>query len=165
MVVVNFKLNKASKIALITLSAALVVFILVSVIAHGAKNKPKDGETAEQRLAFLSNYGYTCEGEAEKEITLPKEFDETYEMYNAIQIEQGYNLKHFAGQTVSVFTYKVTDYEGEDEVFAHVLVKDGRIIGGDISSARLDGFMHGIVKATAVVYAPVFQKEHYGHKD
>ena len=157
MVVVNFKLSKGSKIALIALGAALILFILISVIVHGTGgNSPKNGQNTADRLQFLSSYGYTCDGmtESEKKITLPSEFDDTYEIYNAIQIEQGYDLKQYAGREVTAYTYVVADYEEEDEVNAHLLVLDGRIIGGDISSASLDGFMHGIVKATQT-YKPL----------
>ena len=148
MVVVNFKLNKRAKIILVVLILALVTLVVVAIMA-GGKNEPvRDGADTAARMQFLNQYGYTGEGEVFSEITLPAEFDGSYEIYNAIQIEQGYNLKKFAGQRAELYTYKITDYEYDGEVNAHLLVLDGRIIGGDISSAELGGFLHGIVKVT-----------------
>ena len=81
-----------------------------------------------------------------RQIRIPDQLDEVYTVYNSLQIEQGYNLDQYLGRTVELYTYTVTNYDGEDEVYAHLMVCDGMIIGGDISSARLDGFMHGIIQ-------------------
>ena len=45
------------------------------------------------------------------------------------------------------YTYKITNYgEGEDTVYANILVYRDKVIGGDICSANVDGFIHGFVK-------------------
>ena len=47
-------------------------------------------------------------------------------------------------------------YENKDGVIrANILVYDGRVIGGDVCSVELDGFMHGFEKPTQS--APVTQ--------
>ena len=38
------------------------------------------------------------------------------------------------------------NYPTDDEVSAHLYVYNDKVIGGDISSAALDGFMHGLTK-------------------
>lgn len=149
MLVFNITLNKKSKILLLTLIVAVAALIAASVCAAVGNAAEQDGADTTARLSFLKNHGYTCENEVQKEIVIPMEFDEVYETYNALQIEQGYNLKNYRGQTAELFSYTVSDYPGEDNVCAHLLVKDGVIIGGDVASNRIDGFMHGIVKASA----------------
>ena len=37
-------------------------------------------------------------------------------------------------------------YEDLDCIHATLLIYDGQVIGGDICSTQLDGFMHGFVK-------------------
>ena len=50
----------------------------------------------------------------------------------------------FRGKTVKRWTYDVTNYpDNRPNVKANILVYDNKIIGGDICSLELDGFMHG----------------------
>ena len=88
-------------------------------------------------------------GYGHKEIIIPAEFDDVYEKYNAIQKEQGFDLTAYCSKRVKKWTYKVTNYpnyEGSDCIRATLLVFDGKVIGGDVCSVELDGFMHGFVK-------------------
>ena len=42
------------------------------------------------------------------------------------------------------YTYEVTNYEDYDGVvYANLIVYRGRVIGGDICSADVTGFIHG----------------------
>ena len=48
---------------------------------------------------------------------------------------------------VQLYSLRVTNYpsyDGPGEVWATVLVRKGHVIGGDIHSTALDGFMHGL---------------------
>lgn len=48
------------------------------------------------------------------------------------------------GKTVKRYTYIIHNYPDEtDQVRANLLVYDGKVIGGDICTLALDGFMHG----------------------
>ena len=80
------------------------------------------------------------------DVLLPSSFNDTYEKYNQIQKEQGLDLLKYAGATCQRYTYEVTNYPGKDSgVVANLLVLDGRVIGGDICSVELNGFIHGFV--------------------
>ena len=48
----------------------------------------------EQRVALLESYGWKVEAEprSEREVQIPKTFDDTYQAYNAIQLGQGLDL-------------------------------------------------------------------------
>lgn len=145
MKVFTLSLNRRMRLVAVACVLLAAALLAVSALAASPGGTP-DGENAAQRLEFLSRNGYACEGETARQIRIPDQLDEVYQVYNSLQIEQGYNLENYLGRTVDLYTYAVTNYEGEDEVYAHLLVCDGMIIGGDISSARLDGFMHGIVR-------------------
>ncbi len=104
-----------------------------------------------ERISFLSQFGWEVKEEPLEicEIVLPAQFNETYQSYNDIQKQQGLDLSHYAGKTCKRWTYEVTNYPGQTEgVHANLLILDGRVIGGDISSTQLNGFMHGFVNPT-----------------
>ena len=104
------------------------------------------GEGEDAVKAFLEGFGWQVADEPAtvKEIFIPKSFDEVYDRYNEeIQIPQGCDLRRYAGLKATLFCFEVLNYPDEDAVFANVLVHENIVIGGDICSSRLDGFMHG----------------------
>ena len=64
--------------------------------------------------------------------------------YNEIQKSQGLNLEKYKGKDVIRFTFKVKNYtNSEGDVYANVLVYKKKVIGGDLCSADVNGFIHG----------------------
>ncbi len=108
--------------------------------------------TKEERLGFISQFGWEVSEEpAEvREIVIPDVFDEVYENYNELQKKQELDLSLYCGKRVKRWTYTVINYpgypEGDDSVRINLLVFDGRVVGGDVSSVELDGFMHTFYK-------------------
>lgn len=114
-----------------------------SVSSDKRKNAAK---TNEQRVEFAKSFGWELEQEPVEilEVIIPKEFDEVYNEYNAIQKQQGYNLEKYAGKRCKRYAYLITNYPGaESEVRLNMLVYKDKIIGGDVCSMDLNGFMHG----------------------
>ncbi len=108
-------------------------------------------EDNEDRVDFLKGFGYEVEEspvEVEK-VTIPESFDSVYEKYNDIQRAQGLNLKRYSGKTVTRYTYKITNYnENNDEnVLANLLIYNNKIVGGDVCCTESNGFIHGFEKA------------------
>ncbi len=104
------------------------------------------GATADQRIAFLAQFGWEVEPEPVeiREVVIPETFDDVYTRYNVLQKEQGMDLLPYAGKTCKQWIYRITNYPlSGEEVRAVLLVYDGIVIGGDISSVELDGFMTG----------------------
>ena len=103
-------------------------------------------ETNDDRLSFLTSYGWEVEAKPLEfvEVRVPDEFNETFEKYNDLQKGQGYDLAKFKGKRVIRYSYRVKNYpSGEEDVVANLLIYKNKIIGGDICSAKLEGFMHG----------------------
>ena len=103
-------------------------------------------KTNEDRRIFLSDKGLeVSENEIDmKKVQIPSEFDEIYTQYNDMQKAQGFDLEKFKGKTVEMYTYQILNYDDtEDEIHANVLIYKNKIIGGDISSVNLEGFMSG----------------------
>ncbi len=106
-------------------------------------------KTSEQQVGFLNSFGYEVESEPAliEEVIIPSEFDEDYENYNNCQKLSGFDLSKYKGDRVKKYTYRVTNYpDYTGGVNANLLVYKGKVIGGDISSAESDGFVHGFVK-------------------
>lgn len=130
-------------IVLIVIAAAAVIITAVS-----SAEEP-DGSSPEMIMEFLSENGYSVSSPIIKEITIPEEFSDVYENYNELQKEQNFNLAKYKGKSAVSYTFSVIGYidengEPDNTVEAHVIVCDGKIIGGDIASTRLDGFMKPI---------------------
>lgn len=100
--------------------------------------------TNEDRIAFLSAFGWQVESEPIEEVVLkiPKDFDKILSAYNNIQLHQGLDLSKYSGKEVTRVTYRVTNYPDYDgEVVADLIIHHDRVIGGDICSADVDGFI------------------------
>jgi len=108
----------------------------------------KNIETNEDRIEFLKKYGWEVESEPREiaEVDIPVNFDAVYEKYNQLQIGEGLDLEKYKGKSVKRYTYLVSNYEYEGTVLANLLIYKNRVIGGDICSAKLDGFVHGLTK-------------------
>ena len=104
--------------------------------------------TNEDRIAYLADLGWTVEGEpvSVEPLHIPKEPDETYESYFALQSGQGFDLSRYRGRTVTRYTYHLLDYPtGETNVLANLLVCRNTVVGGEILCPDLHGFLHGLI--------------------
>lgn len=145
--------SKHVKVALLLLFVVVTVislFILSRDSAQAGKgdNVTLKASTHEERIAFLSQYGWEIDEEPVevREVIIPEEFDDTYTAYNKIQKNQGFDLTVYAGMRVKRWSYTVknyTGYENKQCIHANILVYEGIVVGGDICSVELDGFMHG----------------------
>lgn len=144
--------SKHIKVALLVI---FVVFTVISlfILSQDSKETGKSGmsikaSTHEERMAFLSQYGWELDEEPVEvqEVIIPSEFDDTYTAYNEIQKDQGFDLTVYAGMRAKRWTYIIKNYSGyenKDCIRVNVLVYNGLVIGGDVCSIELDGFMHG----------------------
>lgn len=154
MLVFSFKMTK-TKLALFVVACIAVIAFVTSIISKDAglqtvvKTDAKASNN-EERIAFLSTFGWQVEAEPSEiiEIVVPLEFDAVYEKYNSIQKGQGYDLLKYKGKRVKRYTYEVKNYEPKQEtkVNANILVCDNKIVGGDVCSVALGGFIHGFKK-------------------
>jgi len=74
-------------------------------------------------------------------ITVPTEFNAVWENYNNLLREKGYDLTPYKGKKCTRYTYLIPSQSAR----ANILVYEGKIIGGDISSITLDGIMLPII--------------------
>lgn len=156
-------------IVCVALAALITLIAFVPAYASGDGNTPSKSESptpvagstasysydkvksADAAAQFLAQFGWAVDaGSVEcKEVVIPAEFDKVFAGYNELQREQGLDLTKYKKKTLTRYTFTVTNYEsvsGEDydgTVYANVLVYRNRVVGGDICSADVSGFIHG----------------------
>ena len=101
----------------------------------------------EDRVSFLSQYGWQVNQDplVTEELTIPKEMDESYDEYLELQTAQGFDLTKYAGKRVKRYTYEITNYpSGETGVQANLLIYRDKVVGGEVLSPQMNGFVHGL---------------------
>ena len=135
--------------AAILIAAVLLAAIVLRMSNGGVLSAHYNVTTREGRVEYLAAQGWTVDAqtETEQEITLPRELDGVLSDYNDLQRRQGFDLRPYSGLGCTVYSYVVTNYETGEPVLCTLYLYKNRIIAGDVHSAAMDGFMHGIRKS------------------
>ena len=105
-------------------------------------------KTAEQRLAFLKELGYTPGDEKTMQVRIPKEGGEVFRRYNELQKSQGFDLTEFAGKNVMRYEFELQNFPGATApVHATMLLYRGKLVGGDITDSSPGGKIQGLLPA------------------
>ena len=134
-------LSAVCLLALIALSVALLGR------GEGPKTDAMKADTNDARVDYLHSYGWEVESEPVETLTvpLPDELVEPYLSYNALQLEQGFDLSALCGKTLERYTYTVTNYPDHvGSCQADLYVCDGAVVAGDIVCTGEKGFMAGL---------------------
>lgn len=144
MFIYTAKFSKSRTVLSLLFLLIAVVGILCAVSLPG-NNSSDDicaGDDTE-RCAYLRSLGWEVE-ELPIEVltlTLPEPLEEPYLSYNALQLEQGFDLTPYAGKSVERCVYTVTNHPSGKDCRANLYVCGGRLIGGDILAAGEGGFI------------------------
>ena len=149
----------------ITLVALIAIIAFVPVYAEGGNLSNNDTpvnvsggdkeysydkvKSSADAANFLAQFGWTVDGANVKsaEVVIPAEFDKVFAAYNEIQRAQGLDLSKYKKKELVRYTFEVTNYQDYDgKVYANVLVYRNKVVGGDICSADVSGFVHGFEK-------------------
>jgi len=123
----------------VILASVIIVLILLGQL-FTIKSSGIDGTTNARRVEYLESLGYNINDSTvkSKKILIPQEFSDVYDRYNALQKRAGFDLSKHKGEEASVYTYCLDE---DEETVVNVIVSDGCVIGGDVSSVRIDGEM------------------------
>lgn len=137
-------------IFLILICAAALIFLCLADAALSKGNTAQvlslEAGSDEKNIQFLSQFGWEVESQPVEisEVVIPEVFDNVYSTYNQLQQVQGFDLRDFKGAKVKRYSYRITNYpDGIENVRANILVLDNKVIGGDVCSMAIGGFMHG----------------------
>ena len=107
--IVSLGANKKRILAVLVLIAiAVSAFFL---IPRGEKRQTFPGMTGEERLAFLTSFGWEAEAEPQdvREVVIPAKFNDVYAAYNTMQQAQGFDLLPYAGEKCTPVSYTHLD--------------------------------------------------------
>lgn len=137
---------------ILVILAVIAGIILALVLLLGGDAEPTAAAQVsgnDARVQFLKDKGWevSTSPQESSQVRIPKEANQVYERYNALQKSQGYDLNEFAGKTVMRYVYKVNNYPGATEpVYATLLVHKNQVIGGDITDTSAKGIVQGLQK-------------------
>lgn len=150
--VVSLKANRKRILAFILL-AAIVAGACFFLTGRGEEEarQPIPGGTNEERVAFLESFGWQVQAEPHRD---PGGHDSRPVQRCVHRLQRhaagpGLRSGAYAGQICTQYVYKVENHPGDDQVYATLLVYGDEIIGGDIASTAVDGFMHGFASDSA----------------
>ena len=154
MFVFSVKADKP-KLLLILCAVVIILVTLAFFLKDGKKTVVNEGgisykaSNEEERITFLSQFGWKINEDPVEvtEVIIPSEFDDVYSSYNEIQKNQNLDLELYKGMRAKKWVYEVKNYPGYAAdsgcIRATILVIDGLVVGGDVSSIEVEGFMQG----------------------
>ena len=156
MFIYSMHANTIKFFAVICLSLTALIALIAFVPTYTMGDSQQGGvdatynfekiKTNDDRINFLKQFGWEVEAQPlnEQQVVIPGEFDKIFSAYNEIQRTQGLDLSAFKKKAVMRYTYVVKNYPNYDgEVYVNILVYRNIVIGGDVCSADINGFVHG----------------------
>ena len=138
---VEWKRKNAGKIV----GLAFLALLLLALIVHLYAGCGKNAATREDRIAFLAALGWEADPETEEanSVRIPDCGEGAMADYNELLKKGGYDLSGYKGKSVEQYRYRLMNYPDSGQaVWVTLYVWHGRVIGGDIHTVSLDGFMH-----------------------
>ena len=137
----EIKRKHAGKIVILV----LILFLFLFIMVQAAGGKGKIANSTEARIGFLKFLGWEADPKTEEcgTVVIPDCENHAMAEYNALMQKGGYDLSPYIGKCVEQYRYELTNYpNARSTVYAVLYVSKGRVIGGDIHTASIDGFMH-----------------------
>ncbi|MBO4216383.1 MAG: DUF4830 domain-containing protein [Clostridia bacterium] len=151
MFVYSVKASFLRFIAVLAVCIAAMALFLALIPSYNAE-EPANASSGDNALdmynllEYVESLGWSVSDQPEKaEYVIPADFDSEARAYNEIQKQHGFDLSEYAGETAVKYTYELTNYKEYDgTVYLNLITVDGKVVGGDISSAEDGGFITGI---------------------
>ena len=147
MFVFNFKVTDSKNVFTIfaVVSVAVAIVCIISMIS--VQNSLPDTATCDElgcyslkcdkddeQCAFLEQFGLSPVKNTDScEVTVPTDFNDTYEEYNELQKEIGLDLEKFKGKSVQKVTYELKNSKAK---YAVLLIYKGKVIGGHLTNGE-----------------------------
>lgn len=147
MFVFNFKVTDSKKVFAIFAVASVAVAVVCIISMISVQNSLPDTATCDElgcyslqcdkddeQSTFLEQFGLSSEKITDScEVTIPTDFNDTYEQYNELQKEIGLDLEKFKGKSVQKITYELKNCKTK---FAVLLIYKGKVIGGHLTNGE-----------------------------
>ena len=124
-----------------------VILISAVLVATRAKSLLYDNDNSTfcndqaEILEYINSFGLVIGDVTSSSIKVPEVFSDVYNNYNELQKQQGFDLTDYKGKVLTRYVGEVKNYNDSDNVFVEVLTFDGIVVGADIFSTSVDGFI------------------------
>ena len=105
-------------------------------------------KTEEDVRKFLEQFGWEVSDKPLEQVSIriPSQFDKVMNAYNELQKSQGLDLSKYRDKEVTRYTYQITNYpDYSGTVYANVILYKHKVIGGDVCSSDVTGFISGFI--------------------
>lgn len=148
MFIITAKCSKRRVVKILLIFALLLLlFLALRACRHSSPPPVIAAGTNEERIAYLASLGWEVNDQPIEtlSVTLGETLEEPYLSYNDLQRSQGFDLTRYCGQTLSRYTYVVTNYpDASLPCQADLYVCGGVLAAGDIVCTGENGFMAGL---------------------
>ena len=113
MFIITAKCSKRRVVKILLIFALLLsLFLALRACRHSSPPPVIAAGTNEERIAYLASLGWEVNDQPIEtlSVTLGETLEEPYLSYNDLQRSQGFDLTRYCGQTLSRYTYVVTNY-------------------------------------------------------
>ena len=152
MFIVSAKFSPRKAIAAVVACAAVLILMILLISSLKGRRPPGEelitAASEEERAEYLRSLGWEIETSPMEtlEFMLPQPLNDSYEEYNTLQKEQGFDLEPYAGMQVKRYSYRVLNYPNyPDDVQADLYLCGDVVIGGDILYCGDSGFVATLV--------------------
>ena len=130
----------ATVVGVIALSGEIGV---VSAVSSATEIDYSGIKSMEDRVGFINNFGIEVDSSGEESVAfrMPDNFDRVIAGYNELQKRQGLDLLKYKNKKVTRYTYRVTNYACDGEVYANLFVYRGKIVACDLTCTDDGGFV------------------------
>ena len=133
MFIITAKCSKRRVVKILLIFALLLsLFLALRACRHSSPPPVIAAGTNEERIAYLASLGWEVNDQPIEtlSVTLGETLEEPYLSYNDLQRSQGFDLTRYCGQTLSRYTYVVTNYpDASLPCQADLYVCDGALAG------------------------------------
>lgn len=121
----------------IILSAGIIltaVFIFIPEKKESPEPTAKvSASTVSERINYFALHGWEAEEIFSKNITIPSEFNESYELFAQLQDKQKLPLRECKGMDAVLYTYRIKNYTPDNKnLLAELMVCDGKAVSSAI---------------------------------
>lgn len=139
MVVVSVRVKRLKKI--IAVLAVMVIIASGILIYKQIKTPDKKADsqitltTHSDIVIYYAKCGWLA-GDDEivhDEITIPGEFNETFLLYNDLQLSQGFDLSRYKGEKVTRIVYEIKNHPDSEHAVGTLLMNGDNLVGADVT--------------------------------
>ena len=102
----------------------------------------------EDRVKWLESVGRSVEPTplTSRYVNIPETLSPVLEVYNKLQLAQGFDLRKYCGKTLEQYSYKATESYNGETLYYSIYVYNERIVAADAHTASLNGAMMGLLR-------------------